>query len=291
MPGSNPARGIAFALLATLLFVALDVTAKYLTAHYPVAQVVWARFFFHLAWVTVLVAPNLRRALRTQRPKLQFGRSVLMLCTNATFFLAISQMPLADAAAIMFVNPLIATALAVPLLGEKVGRRRWTAVVVGFIGALVIIRPGSASLEAVALLPLLAAFLFAIYQIATRELALVDDPLTTLFYTALLGAIVTSAVVPFVWVTPDVQGYALMGLAGLSGALGQLALIKAMQFAPVGTIAPFNYTNLLWSVIFGFIVFGDLPDRYTMLGAAIIVASGLYVLHRSQIRARESSTN
>ncbi|MGI9336879.1 MAG: DMT family transporter [Gammaproteobacteria bacterium] len=279
-------RGIVLVFIATLLFVALDATAKYLTRTYPVAQVVWARFFFHLLWVLVLIGPRLGRELRTRRPGLQLLRSVVMLATNGVFFLALSRMPMADANAIMFVNPLIVTALAVPLLGERVGFRSWVAVLIGFAGVLIIIRPGPDVLQSAAVLPLIASTLFAFYQIATRVLSSIDAPMTTLFYTALVGAIVTTAGLPWYWHTPDFSGIAFMAAAGLFGALGQFAFIKAVEVAPVSVIAPFNYTTLLWSALFGFVLFGDLPDRYTWLGAAIIVASGLYILHRSGVRAR-----
>lgn len=278
-------RGIALVLVATLLFVLLDATAKYLTQSYPVPQVVWARFFFHLLWVLILIGPRLGQDLRTRRPGLQLARSVIMLATNGVFFLAISRMPLADASAIMFISPLLVTALAVPLLGEIVGLRRWIAVCVGFAGALIIIRPGPDVLQSAAVLPLISSTLFSFYQIATRMLSSVDAPLTTLFYTALVGATVMTAALPWFWQTPDLAGVALMAAAGLFGALGQLAFIKAIQMAPLSLLAPFNYTMLVWTTLFGFVLFGDLPDGYTWLGAAIIVASGLYVLHRSKVKA------
>ena len=278
-------RGIALVLVATLLFVLLDATAKYLTQSYPVPQVVWARFFFHLLWVLILIGPRLGQGLRTRRPGLQLARSVIMLATNGVFFLAISRMPLADASAIMFISPLLVTALAVPLLGEIVGLRRWIAVCVGFAGALIIIRPGPDVLQSAAVLPLISSTLFSFYQIATRMLSSVDAPLTTLFYTALVGATVMTAALPWFWQTPDLAGVALMAAAGLFGALGQLAFIKAIQMAPLSLLAPFNYTMLVWTTLFGFVLFGDLPDGYTWLGAAIIVASGLYVLHRSKVKA------
>ena len=185
---------------------------------------------------------------------------------------------------IVFSGPLFLTALSVPLLGEYVGMRRWIAVGIGFLGALVVIRPGPDIFASVAMLPLLAALSFAFYQIFTRKLATYDAPLTTLLYTSVFGMVCTSFYVPVTWESPDALGWFLLILAGVFGASGQLALIKAIQLAPVSTIAPFNYLGLVWASILGFIFFGDLPDRYTLIGAAIIAGSGLYILHRERVR-------
>ena len=284
IPVASTARGIAWMVLATLLFVSLDTTAKYLTAHYPVEQVVWARFTFHFLFVAMLLAPRGCTAFVSQRPGLQLFRSCFMLGANVCFFLAIRTMALVEASAIVFCGPLFVTALSVPLLGERVGARRWCAVAVGFCGAMIVIRPGIDILQSVAVLPLMAAFSFAFYQIFTRKLATVDAPLTTLFYTSVVGVVCMSLIVPFVWKQPDLLGWALMCLAGLFGAVGQLALIKAIQLAPVSVVAPFNYLGLLWASALGFLFFGDLPDRYTLIGAAVIAASGIYILHRERVR-------
>lgn len=286
--GANAAanrRGILLVILATAMFVALDATAKYLSQSYPVPQVMWARFFFHLVVVLVLCARRLPAVLYTQRPGLQFVRSILMLATNGAFFFAIQSMPLADATAIVFAGPLLITALSVPLLGEHVGPRRWVAVAIGFLGALVIIRPGPGILQGVAVLPLISATLFSLYQISTRVLSRFDDPMTTLLYTSVLGAFLLTCGLPWYWRAPDLEGWLLMAFAGFVGALSQLALIKAIESAPLSVIAPFNYVGLVWAISLGYLVFGDLPDALTFVGAAIIVASGLYVLHREKARA------
>jgi drug/metabolite transporter (DMT)-like permease len=273
-------------LLATVLFVSLDTVAKHLTSHYPVEQVVWARFTFHIVFVVLLLGPRGLGAVRSKRPGLQLIRSMFMLGANAFFFFALQSIALVTASAIVFVGPLIVTALSVPLLGERVGPRRWAAVVVGFIGAMVIIRPGPDVLQSAAIFPLFAALSFSFYQITTRVLSRHDPPMTTLLYTAVVGTLASSAVVPFNWVAPDITGWALMALAGTFGALGQLCLIKALQVAPVSAVVPFNYTGLVWATLFGFIAFGDLPDAYTVAGAVIISASGLYVLHRERSLAK-----
>ena len=277
-------RGIYWILLTTGFFSSLDATAKYLAQDYPVPQVLWARFSFHLLFVGAILGTRLSVSLRSQRLGLQFIRSVLMLLTTGMFFFAVSALPLADVVAIMFVGPLFMTALSVPLLGDYVGPRRWAAVGFGFLGALVIVRPGSGLMHGLAVFPVLAAFSHALYTITTRQLANHDLPMTTLFYTAALGAVVTTAIVPFFWITPDVSGWLLMALLGFFGAAGHLALIKALSYASPVVVAPLTYASLIWSIGFGLVLFGDLPDLTTLLGAALIAASGLYVFHRERVR-------
>ena len=231
-----------------------------------------------------MLGPRLPRVARTRRLGLQFLRSLFLLGATVLFFAALSVIPLADATAIMFVAPILVTAMSMPLLGEHVGPQRWASVVVGFLGTLVIIRPGSDAMEPAALLALGAASCYGFYQIATRRLSATDAPLTTLMYSAAVGVVVSCAVVPFFWVTPSPADWlAMMGL-GLFGALGHFALIKAFQAATAVTVTPFGYVNLLWAVLFGFVMFGELPDAWTVLGAAIIAASGLYILHREKLR-------
>jgi drug/metabolite transporter (DMT)-like permease len=278
-------RGIYWMLLTTALFTSLDATAKYLAQDYPVPQVLWARFTFHLVFVAVVLGVRLSVTLHSRRLSLQLVRSLLMLVTTAMFFFAVRALPLADVVAIMFVGPLFVTALSVPLLGDYVGPRRWAAVAIGFLGALVVVRPGSGVMQGLAVLPLLAAFTHALYTITTRKLANHDLPMTTLFYTAALGAVATTAIVPFFWVTPDMLGWLLMALLGLFGAAGHLTLIKALGYASPVVVAPLTYASLIWSIAFGFAIFGDLPDVMTLLGAALIAASGMYVFHREHVRA------
>lgn len=275
-------------LLTTALFTSLDATAKYLAQDYPVPQVLWARFSFHLLFVAAFLGARLSVTLRSDRLGLQMLRSLLMLVTTGMFFFAVRSLPLADVVAIMFVGPLFVTALSVPLLGDYVGPRRWAAVVVGFIGALIIVRPGSGITQGLAVLPVLAAFSHGLYTITTRKLANHDLPLTTLFYTAALGAVVTTAIVPFFWVTPDAIGWVLMALLGVFGAAGHLTLIKALGYASPVVVAPLTYASLIWSIGIGFALFGDLPDGMTLLGAAVIAGSGLYVFHRERMRSADA---
>ncbi len=281
-----PGRGILWMLLTGICFVAMDSLAKHLTQSYPIAQVVWARYAFHFQLLALVLGPRLRRTMHTRRLGLQCLRSLLLLGATSLFFAALSFIPLADATAIMFVAPIVVTALAMPLLGERVGPHRWASVVVGFLGALVIIRPGTEAMDPAALLALCAASCYALYQIATRRLSATEVPLTTLAYTALIGVLATSALMPFLWLPPaPMHWFAMIGL-GLLGGIGHFALIKAFQFAPAATVTPFGYSNLIWAVLFGYLIFGDLPDGWTVSGALVIAGSGLYIAHRERMRAR-----
>lgn len=276
-------------LAAIGLFSSLDLCAKYLSQTLPVLEVSWARYFGHFAIMVVFLAPKHGMGLlRTNRPMLQLVRSLLLLGCTVGFFLAISYIPLADAAAIGFVSPLIVTALSVPLLGEAVGPRRWTAVAIGFVGALIIVRPGLGVVHWASFVVLAVAASYALYQITTRMLASTDAPLTTLFYSAFVGALILTCVVPFVWVTPTalLEIAAMLGI-GLIGGLGHYLLIRAHGLAPVAVLAPLTYTSLLWNTAYGYAVFGDLPDGWTVAGAAVLIATGLYVLYREGIRRKE----
>ena len=285
-PHGDSRRGILWMLLTFLLFASLNATAKHLTLSYPVGQVVWARFAFHVLVVGLLLGHRIPHVMVSRRLGLQVGRSLLMLFTSTIFFTGLSLIPLAESSAIMFVSPILVTVLSVPLLGERVGPWRWAGVGAGFAGALIIIRPGMGVLQLAAFLPLGAACGHAIYQIATRELSRTDQPLTTLFYTPLAEFVATSAAVPFLWVQPDLEGCLLMTLLGLFGGIGHFALIKALTAAPVAIVAPFGYTNLIWATAYGYVLFGDLPDRWTVIGAIAIVLSGLLIFYRETGKRR-----
>ena len=264
------------------LFVSMDTLAKYLTQTYPVLQVVWARFFFHAVWLALYLRGQLPRYLRSQRLGLQLGRGVCLVATTFLFFSAIALLPLAEASAIMLVGPLVVTALSVPLLGEHVGPRRWVSVAVGFGGALIIIRPGTEVMQWASLLPLAAACIYGLYQISTRVLSRHDPPFTTLLYTVSVGLPLTTLLLPWIWVWPDAWGWLLMACVGLLGGLSHFTLIKAFSVAPAVVVTPFSYSNMIWAISLGFVVFNELPDRWTVIGASIIAASGLYIFYREQ---------
>ena len=272
-------RGILWMIVATMMFVNVDAIAKHLAVTYPVVEVVWARYFFHLLFLLNFLGRRIPTVLRTRRLALQLGRSALL--GTATFLMTsgLRFIPLADAITLLFLVPLMVTVLSGRFLGERVGLRRWISVAVGFLGALVIIRPGTGMMQMAALFPIGAAVAATFYQISTRILARTDPAITTIVYTAVLAAFVLSAIVPFVWVTPTPIDFLMMVASGVFGGLGHFLLIKAFTAAPAATVSPFTYTTLIWSVAYGFVFFGDLPDAWTWVGAAIIVGSGIYALH------------
>jgi drug/metabolite transporter (DMT)-like permease len=206
-----------------------------------------------------------------------------MLATTILFFLGISTIQLATASTIMFLSPILITILAIPLLGESVGLRRWSSVFVGFCGALVVVRPGVDSFEFGMIFLLIAALTNALYQINTRKVRVYDSPITSLLYTGVFGAILTSLVVPFFWAWPTLEHWCIFLFLGIAGSVSHLCLIRAFRVVPASVVAPFGYTSLVWAVGFGFIIFGELPDRWTVIGAAIIIASGLYIYHRENV--------
>ena len=280
------ARGAALLVLATALFAAMDAIGKGLMQRHDPFQVVWARYAAQAAIVAIIVSPRLGRVIRTARPGLQVIRSALLFMATLCGFFAFSVMPLADATAIFQTAPLAITALAALILREPVGPRRWAGVMIGFLGALIIVRPGADVFQPAALLPMLGALFFAGYSIATRFLGRDESYWTTFLYTAALGALIASAFVPLVWVTPTWGDAALMLAMGAIGSAGQFLLIVAFNTAPASAIAPFTYAGLIFATLWGYLFFGDAPDGWTATGAAVIVGSGVYVWRRERMRKR-----
>ena len=278
-------RGIALVVAAYATFSGLDAAAKYLTALHAVPLVVAGRFAFALAFVLALFLPGRgTRLFHTQRPRVQLLRGLLLMTATGLNFTALQYLQLAETASILFAAPLFMCALSVPLLGERVGPRRWSAVVVGFLGVLIIMRPGSGALHWAAFLSLGAAFSVAVFQLLTRRLALHDRAETTLVYSTLVGALVSVPAAPFVWTLPDGFGWAAMAAMGFFGGFGHYLLVRAYHLAPAPVLAPFSYSQILWMIAIGFVAFGDLPDLWTVAGGLVVVASGLYLLHRERVR-------
>jgi drug/metabolite transporter (DMT)-like permease len=277
---SEARRGIAWMLFSVLIAAGMDATSKYLSQFYPVMQIVWARYAFQAIPLMLVLAPRLPRLMRTTRLGMQLVRSALLLGATITFITGLKKLPLTEASTILFLAPLIVTALSVPMLGERVGPRRWLAVAAGFLGAMIVIRPAGEVVNLWVAFPLATAFLYAFYMVATRQLSRTDSSLTTLVYTGLVGTLVMSAIVPFDWVAPDARGWALMVLLGIMGSLNHFALILAFRSAPAAVISPFDYSRLIWATVLGFLLFGHLPDGWTILGATVIVGAGLYVYRR-----------
>ncbi len=275
-------RGILWMVLAMLAGTGMEATGKLLVADYPVIQVVWARLVFHSACLAPLIGPRLPSLFATQRLGLHLMRSSCQVSALGCFFTAVLFIPLADASAIHLASPLFVVAMAPAVLGERVGLKTWAGVIAGFIGALIIIRPGLGTMHWAALLPVGSAISAAILQVTTRKLSETEGTLTILVYTSLVGTIVYSIAVPFVWVTPDIGGRALMILMGFLGFWSNFWQIKAFQAAPAAIGAPFIYTGLIWATGYGFILFGYLPDRWTVLGMLTITASGIFILRQER---------
>ena len=241
------------------------------------------RFALFLAFALALAARRggIGAMLRTRNWRLQLFRSFVLAFEMWLFVYAISKLPLADVHAVAAASPLIATALAVPLLGERVGPWRWAAVMLGFAGTLVVIRPGVGVFDPLTLLPLVAAFGWAYYQLLLRRLR-EDRPETTLLYTAVIGFAVWSASVPFAWEPPDAYGWTLLGAVGVLGIVTHGLLILAAREAPAAVLQPFNYTLLVWATLWGWVGFGAFPDSWTIIGAAVVVSSGLFAIWRER---------
>jgi drug/metabolite transporter (DMT)-like permease len=286
MPENIPA-GIAWMLLAVIWFVVLDTFAKYLIQTYPVVQVIWARFFFHTLLVLMLMRTKIPGGIVSKTWKLQGTRSIAMLITTTLFFIGLSRVQLATASTIMFLSPIFVTILAIPMLGESVGFRRWIGVLIGFMGALIIVRPNSISFDVGLLYILAAAFSHAFYQIFTRRVRMYDHALTSLLYTGLIGALITSLIVPFYWVSVNPLDWFLFAFLGLAGSVGHLCFIRAFSLAPASVVAPLSYTSLIWATVSGYIFFADLPDRWVIIGGALIIGSGLYIFYREQQKTRK----
>jgi drug/metabolite transporter (DMT)-like permease len=287
---SPATAGIVMMLVATLLFTTMDSIAKSLTATYPVQQVIWARYFFQFALMLLLI-PRLGVAglLWTRRPGVHIARGLLLTISTGCMIVAISIVPLADAYTITFTAPFLVTILSIPLLKERVGWRRWTAVLVGFAGVLIVFRPFAAPVHWAMLLPLITAGCFALYQILTRKVSYDsrETAFMMLFYLAWVGTAVMSAIVPAYWQAVVLGDWALMVGMGALGAAGHLILIRALTIAPASLLSPFIYAQIVWALGIGYVWFGDVPNAWMLIGCTVIVASGLYVFYREGVLGKK----
>ena len=280
--------GILLMIAAMLIMPVMDAVAKLLTSRIPLWEIVWARFFAHTVLTVPVFLANHRPAeLFAGSPGLQILRSSLIVPATALYFAAIASMPLADALAVFFVYPCIATALAPWVLGDRVGVWRWTATGIGFFGALVVIQPGSGVISQAALLVLAGSLFIAVYGLLTRKLAGRAPPLVTLMMTGMLGLIVTTPLALASWVPPTPAEWGLFMLIGLSSTVGHWLMIEAYERAPVSVIAPLAYIEIISATLLGYLMFSDFPTPTTWLGIAIIVVSGLIIGWRERVRASE----
>ncbi len=273
-------RGILFIAGATLLFSTMNAAVKLLSPYLPTLELIWARSLGHLLFVVALFAPTHGGwgLFATRKPAVQIGRSLLLLASTSFFFSAIGYVPLAEATAVSFTSPFIVAALAGPLLHERIGLNHWVAIALGFCGALIIIRPGAGASTPHLLLVLGSAACYALYQILTRHVAGVDPPETSVTYSALVGTLVLSALVPLYWRTPGrASHWAILAILGLLGGLGHYWVARAFLWGPASVLSPFHYVQLIWVAALGYLAFGDVPSAWTWLGAAVIIGSGLYI--------------
>ncbi|MBL8700423.1 MAG: DMT family transporter [Alphaproteobacteria bacterium] len=276
------------AVFAILMFAGIDVGSKLLGSRMPVIQIIWLRFVFFIPLAVLLAyRPGGGVQWRSRRPWLQVVRVLILVVEMWFFIAAFAAMPLADVHAIGAIAPLLVTALSVPFLGERVGWRRWAAVGVGFLGMMVILRPGFTAIGLATIYAVVGASLWAVYQIVLRVIGRIDSAETTALWTTLVGAAATSLVGPVFWTPPDAAGWLILVAVTLLGGFGHMVYSRAFTLAPASTLQPFTYLLLVFATLFGWLIFGDLPDVVTMMGAALIVASGLYTFHRERVRAAQ----
>jgi drug/metabolite transporter (DMT)-like permease len=289
-PGGQERAGreaILLVCLAGLLFVAMNSLVKALTASFEPLMLVWARYFFHVLAIVALFPRRFPRFLRTGQLGVQLGRSVLLLAATVLNFLALYWLPLGEVAAITFTSPILVAALAVLLLGERVGAARWLAVLAGFGGALLIIRPGGETVNAGALLAFGCAVAYALYQISTRVVR-EAEPMVSLLYGGLVGMLTLSLLVPFAWRAPTALEWLQLAAIGVVGATGHLLMIMALRRAEASRVSPYIYLQLVWAMLSTVLVFGVTPRPTTLLGAAVVVGNGL-LLYRLDARERAAA--
>ena len=274
-------KAIILNLSAWVMLPIMDGFAKYLSTTIPVLQITWSRYFFTVIIVLPVMLIFFRKNFKwTEKPKLQLIRGLLLFCANILFFYSISIISLAKALTLAFIAPLIVTILSPILLGEKVGLRRWAAVITGFIGSLIVIRPGFVEVNLASIAALGTGVLYGFYLIVTRKLHNSDHPLLTLLLTGVVGAIIGSVIMPSVWVHPTINEWYMMFALGFFASLGHLFLILSLRFADASQLAPFGYFEIITNIIIGYYFFNHFPDNWTFIGLFVIISSGIYIFRR-----------
>lgn len=283
--------GIGMMVAALAIFSVLDATAKWTSQFIHPMQAVWARYFVSVVIVMAILNPvTAPGVVKTGAPGLQAFRSLMLLTSTALNFVALQYLQLAETISIMFAAPLLIAILSGPFLGEWPGPRRMAAIGVGFLGVVVVMRPGAQGLHPAALLTVLGTVSYAFYALLTRKLSRIDSSETTMVYSGLAGLALITPALPWLWSAPP-SGlvWAGMGLMGACGAFGHWLVICAHRRAPASVLAPFMYSQLIWMLALGWLVFGQLPDIWTLVGGAIVVSSGLYLLYRERVRGASPS--
>ena len=274
-------KAITFNLLAWVMLPIMDGFAKYLSADLPVLQITWARYFFTVAFTFPIMFFFFRKNLVwTDKPKLQFIRGLILLTANICFFYAISIISLAQALTLAFVSPIIVTILSIFYLKEKVGIHRWSAVIIGFIGVLIIIRPGFLEINFASISAIGAGTAYAFYIIYTRKLSFIDSPVVTLLFTGVVGCILISLILPYYWTNIDLRQLLLLILLASIGALAHFLIILSLRLGEASKLAPLGYFEISTNILVGYMFFGDLPDIWIYLGLSLIVFSGIYIFIR-----------
>jgi drug/metabolite transporter (DMT)-like permease len=286
--GDNPLHAIVLMVAAGVIFAATDAIVKFLTDELPPAQIVWSRYFFYLP-ILVPWALLRRRDLAVASPWPQMARGTLLFVSTVLATIAIADLPLVEMTTIGFTGPLMTTALSVFMLSEKVGIRRWAAVTVGFIGVLIVMRPGGAAFSWPALLTLSGTLAWSFGFVLTRRLGAHDSALATLCWTTAIGLVGGTILAVPAWVEPSVAAWGWMAINGAGNLFAQWLVIRSLEKAAASIVAPLIYVQLAWATILGWLVFGQTPDAGTWLGAAVIIASGIYIWHRERVRASQRS--
>ena len=277
-------KAIILNLSAWVMLPVMDGFAKYLSSTLPILQITWSRYFFTVVFVLPIILVFFRKNLTwTEQPKLQLIRGLLLFCANILFFYSISIISLAKALTLAFIAPLIVTLLSPILLGEKVGFRRWAAVIVGFIGSLIVIRPGFVEFNLASSAALGTGVMYGFYLIVTRKLHNSDNPLLTLLLTGSVGAILGSIIMPTVWVQPTINEWYMMFAIGFFASLGHFFLILSLRYADASKLAPFGYFEIVPNIIIGYFFFNHFPNQWHFLGLFIIISSGIYIFRREML--------
>ena len=288
-PAEDPIRGILLTLSATILFTVSDTLAKVLSTELPVVQIAWIRYVIFVGFAAALSwrasSRDKTRMLAVKSRPMQVARGLCLVGSGLFFILGVRQMAIAEAIAISFIAPLLITVMSIPILGETVGIRRWMAVATGMIGVLIVVRPGTAGFQPAALFGIASALCWSTGLVITRKIANTERASTTLLWSSGVGLLVLCVLLPFNHAWPTLPQFALALALGCCASAGQWMVVLAHRQAPASVLAPFTYVQLPWSVLAGYLVFSAIPDRWTLLGAAIIIASGLYTAHRERVRA------
>lgn len=282
----RPGLGILLMLAGIAAFSVMDATIKWLTSDYSITQIVALRSWFGLPLLGLfaLYGSGLK-GLKTKRPQIHIARYLLVLALSFSFFWALSQMKLVDAIAITFAAPIFITALSVPILKESVGAHRWIAICAGFCGVLVMLRPGMGVFQWASVVVLGSVVVYALLMITTRAFKTTESTAALMLYPQLGMTLTGIVLAPFFWVTPGLADLALFALAGVFGSVGVMCVTHAFRLGPAAVISPFEYSALIWATLLGYFMWGELPDSITLVGAVIVISSGLYIIYRETIRS------